>query len=70
MALTLSVDRVDDTGRELLTYGTEDFPIAFFDDDLAKITIPYHWHDELEIFRISSVIFPANVLCPSAEKCT
>ena len=53
MALTLSVDRVDDTGRELLTYGTEDFPIAFFDDDLAKISIPYHWHDELEIVVIT-----------------
>ena len=53
MALTLSVERVDETGRELLTYGTEDFPIAFFDDDLAKIITPYHWHDELEIVIIT-----------------
>lgn len=49
MALSVSVDRVDESGRELLTYGTEDFPIAFFDDDLTKISVPYHWHDELEI---------------------
>ena len=54
MALSISVDRVDETGRELLTYGTEDFPIAFFDDDLTKISIPYHWHDELEIVIITS----------------
>lgn len=53
MALSVSVDRVDETGRELLTYGTEDFPIAFFDDDLAKISVPYHWHDELEIVVIT-----------------
>ena len=53
MALSISVDRVDETGRELLTYGTEDFPIAFFDDDLEKISVPYHWHDELEIVIIT-----------------
>jgi AraC-like DNA-binding protein len=54
MALSISVDRVDETGRELLTYGTEDFPIAFFDDDLTKISVPYHWHDELEIVIITN----------------
>lgn len=53
MALTLSVDRVDESGRELLTYGTEDFPIAFFDDDLTVVSVPYHWHDELEIVIIT-----------------
>ena len=46
MALTYSVDLVDENGKELLTYGTEDFPIAFFDDDLTKIAVPNHWHDE------------------------
>ncbi len=49
MALSYSVDRTDYTGRELLTYGTEDFPIAFFDDDLTKVSVPWHWHDEFEI---------------------
>ena len=53
MALSVSVDRVDETGRELLSYGTEDFPIAFFDDDLTKVSVPYHWHDELEIVIIT-----------------
>lgn len=53
MALTISVDRVDETGRELLTYGTEDFPIAFFDDDLTRVSVPYHWHDELEFVVIT-----------------
>ena len=52
MALTQSVDQVDESGREVLTYGTEDFPIAFFDDDLTRVSVPYHWHDELEIVII------------------
>ena len=29
MALTQSIDHVDENGREILTYGTEEFPIAF-----------------------------------------
>ena len=53
MALSYSVDKTDSNGRELLTYGTSDFPIAFFDDDLAKVKVPWHWHDELEIIIIT-----------------
>ncbi|MBP3882744.1 MAG: helix-turn-helix transcriptional regulator [Lachnospiraceae bacterium] len=53
MALTNSVDQVDVNGREILTYGTADFPIAFFDDDLAVVKVPWHWHDQLEIVIIT-----------------
>ncbi len=53
MALTYSVDLVDENGKELLTYGTEAFPIAFFDDDLTKVAVPNHWHDELEIVMVT-----------------
>lgn len=53
MALSYSVDKTDGSGRELLTYGTSDFPIAFFDDDLTKVKVPWHWHDELEIIIIT-----------------
>ena len=53
MALSYSIDQVDENGKELLTYGTEDFPIAFFDDDLSKVAVPNHWHDELEIVVIT-----------------
>lgn len=52
MALSISVDKVDENGKELLTYGTKEFPIAFFDDDLTKVPVPWHWHDELEIVLI------------------
>lgn len=54
MALSFSTDKTDETGKELLTYGTPDFPIAFFDDDLTKIKVPWHWHNELELVVILS----------------
>lgn len=61
MALSVSVDRVDETGRELLTYGTSDFPVAFFEDDLTKMTIPYHWHEETEIVVITNGTVQARI---------
>ena len=61
MALTRSVDQVDENGRELLTYGTAAFPIAFFDDDLAKVAVPTHWHDEWEIVVITRGIVRVRI---------
>ena len=61
MALTRSVDRVDETGRELLTYGTPDYPIAFFDDDLSRVAVPPHWHDEFEIVIVTKGIVHAQI---------
>lgn len=29
MAITLSTENIDDNGKELLHYGTKEFPIAF-----------------------------------------
>ncbi len=52
MALSYSVNKVGKDGRELLSYGNDSFPIAFFDDDLTKVTVPWHWHDEFEIVII------------------
>ena len=49
MAITLSTENIDDNGKELLHYGTKEFPIAFFDDDLTKVKVPWHWHEEFEI---------------------
>ena len=61
MALTTSVDLVDENGRELLTYGTPQFPIAFFDDDLTRISVSYHWHDELEFVIITEGCVQARI---------
>ena len=52
MAISISTDRTDSSGKELLTYGTAAFPAALFDDDLSKIRVTWHWHDELELVVI------------------
>lgn len=54
MAITYSTDQVDESGKEQLVYGTPEFPIAFFYDDLTKVRVPWHWHDEFEIVVILS----------------
>lgn len=54
MGLSYSTDKTDEAGRELLTYGTPEFPIAFFEDDLTVVKVPWHWHEELEIAVILS----------------
>ena len=65
MSLSYSVDKVDKDGREILTYGTKDFPIAFFDDDLVKVAVPWHWHDEFEVVIITEGI--VNVKISNSE---
>lgn len=40
---------VDDQGHEIIEDGTIDFPIACYFDDLERKTIPWHWHEEVEI---------------------
>ena len=61
MALTRSVDQVDENGRELLTYGSHAFPIAFFDDDLTRVAVPLHWHDELELVMVTKGIVHVRI---------
>lgn len=38
----------DPKGRELLQHGTAQFPVACYQDDLAREILPWHWHEELE----------------------
>ena len=52
MAISISTDITDSKGKEVLEYGTADFPIAFFDDDLTRVKVPWHWHEQLEIVYI------------------
>ncbi len=52
MNLSISTDQSDESGKELLEYGTREYPVAFFYDDLDIVTIPWHWHEELEFIYI------------------
>lgn len=40
--------RTSTNGRELKQHGTAQLPAAFYDDDLTRMPVPWHWHDELE----------------------
>ena len=43
---------IDSQFRERLRYGTDDFPIGFFENELSEMqdyTFPLHWHPEFEI---------------------
>ena len=41
-------------GQELVQHGTPLFPVAFYNDDLERNTVPWHWHDEMEAVYIES----------------
>ncbi len=48
MALKECISTVDAQGRELLEHGTALFPAVCYHDDLETMTVPWHWHDEIE----------------------
>ncbi|MDO4323762.1 MAG: AraC family transcriptional regulator [Lachnospiraceae bacterium] len=48
MSLSVCSTQVDVTGRELAEHGRTAFPVACYYDDLAKESVPWHWHTELE----------------------
>lgn len=48
MALSQCAGPISDQGRELTEHGTAMFPVACFLDDFSTMTVPWHWHDELE----------------------
>lgn len=52
MALSISTDLTDSSGKELLEYGTPDFPAAFFYDDFRIVNVSWHWHEELELIYV------------------
>ena len=50
---------VDAENRELVPHGTEAFPIGCYRDELHKLPVPWHWHDEWEaavVARGSTVV--------------
>lgn len=48
MALTECKAVVDQNGYELVEHGTIQFPVACYHDDLGRLEVPWHWHEELE----------------------
>ncbi len=43
---------LDKSKRETNIKGTKAFPVATYNDDLTIISVPYHWHEELELIVV------------------
>lgn len=53
MALSECIIRIDKSGMELVEHGHDSFPIACYHNDLNKISVPWHWHEEFELGVVS-----------------
>lgn len=54
MALSECGASTDSRMKELARHGTEGFPVAVYHDDLVRLEVPWHWHEELEVLLVSS----------------
>ncbi len=45
---------LDNSNRETNVKGTKEFPVAIYHDDLSKESVPYHWHEEIELIVVTS----------------
>ncbi len=66
MALSFCPTVTDVHQKELAERGSLAFPIACYADDLSQMTVPWHWHEELEfvvvasgvpLFRLENAVF-------------
>ena len=62
MALSRVNSSADSKGHELVRHGTDAFPIACYENDMAKDVVPWHWHEELEagVVLEGSLVFAAG----------
>lgn len=53
MGLSSCNSKINEQGRELIEHGTAAFPVACYNDKLHKKSVPWHWHDELEVILVT-----------------
>ena len=56
----------DCLGREMAAHGTVLFPVACYHDDLEKMDVPWHWHEELELLVVEC---GAARVCAGGDEC-
>lgn len=44
---------LDESSQEKCAHGNHGFPVAVYEDDLNKATVPLHWHVEAELIAVS-----------------
>ncbi len=43
---------LDKQKRETNLQGSKDFPVAIYNDNLSLSSVPYHWHEEIELIVV------------------
>lgn len=67
MAISPNRCNADSKGYELVQHGAAAFPIACYENDLSRILVPWHWHEELE----AGIILEGNMtLAVGSERYT
>lgn len=53
MAISICDVHTNQTGKDTTPYGSVEFPIACYEDDMQIVSVPVHWHDEYEFIVAS-----------------
>lgn len=53
MAISICDVHTDSSGKDKTSYGSLAFPISCYLDDLTKMNVNLHWHDEFEFIYIT-----------------
>lgn len=54
MGISSCTVTVNSKGEEVERHGTSKFPIACYEEDLSESSVPWHWHEDLEIIWVVS----------------
>ncbi|MGN0241598.1 MAG: cupin domain-containing protein, partial [Candidatus Weimeria sp.] len=53
MAISECTSPIEENGRETQIYMDSFFPILCYYENLDGISVPWHWHDELELVIVT-----------------
>lgn len=54
MNISICDVKTDSYGREIRDHGTAFFPISIYEDNIAEMPVPWHWHDEFEVLCVTA----------------
>lgn len=61
MAISICDVHTNQSKKDITSYGSADFPIACYEDDMQLINVPVHWHEEYEFIVATSGIVTTYV---------
>lgn len=61
MGISLCAAKTNGQKKELAAHGTAAFPIACYLDDLNEKSVPWHWHEELEVVIVAEGIMSVSI---------